>query len=117
MGATAQPWWGQIAENARAVVSPVRVTIPCAPPGRPTATEDPTGTADSSVSDPSVFVDGAKGPGLSYRAWDGQLRQPVFLAHGDGVIGTAPLEGVLHPIEQLDTLGIDRQESACRATS
>ncbi len=65
----------------------------------------------------SVFVDGAKGPRLSYRAWDGQLRQPVFLAHGDGVIGTAPLDGVLHPIEQLDTLGVDRQESACRATS
>jgi len=63
-----------------------------------------------------VFVDGAKGPRLSYRAWDGQLRQPVFLAHGDGVIGTAPLDGVLHPIEQLDTLGVDRQESACRAT-
>lgn len=63
----------------------------------------------------SVFVDGAKGQRLSYRAWDGQLRQPVFLGHGDGVIGVAPIEGVLHPLEQLDTLGVDRQESACRA--
>ncbi len=62
-----------------------------------------------------VYVDGAKGPRLSYRAWDGQLRQPVFLAHGDGVIGVAPMEGVLHPVEQLDTLGVDRQESACKA--
>lgn len=62
-----------------------------------------------------IFVDGAKGPRLSFRAWDGQLRQPVFLAHGDGVVGLAPLDGVLHPTEVLDTLGIDQRESACKA--
>jgi ABC transporter substrate binding protein (PQQ-dependent alcohol dehydrogenase system) len=61
-----------------------------------------------------VTVDGAKGPALSYRAWDGQLRQPVFLAHGDGVVATAPMEGVLHPTEVLDTLGHDLAESTCR---
>jgi len=32
----------------------------------------------------------------------------------DGVVGTAPLEGVLHPKEVLDTLGVDQQESACK---
>lgn len=63
----------------------------------------------------SLYLDGAKGPRLSYRAWDGQLRQPVFLSHGDGVVGVAPLDGVLHPLEALDTLGIDRQESRCKA--
>lgn len=62
-----------------------------------------------------VFVDGAKGPRLSYRAWDGQLRQPVFLSHVDGVVGTAPLDGVLHPLEVMDTLGVDEKESACKA--
>jgi len=62
-----------------------------------------------------VFVDGAKGPRLSYRAWDGQLRQPLFLSHVDGVAGTAPLDGVLHPIEVLDTLGVDEKESPCKA--
>lgn len=62
-----------------------------------------------------VFVDGAKGPRLSYRAWDGQLRQPLFLSHVDGVVGTAPLEGVLHPTEVLDTLGVDEKETACKA--
>jgi ABC transporter substrate binding protein (PQQ-dependent alcohol dehydrogenase system) len=61
-----------------------------------------------------VFVDGFKGPRLSFRAWDGQLRQPVFLAHGDGVAATAPFEGVLHPTEVLDTLGVDEKESTCR---
>jgi ABC transporter substrate binding protein (PQQ-dependent alcohol dehydrogenase system) len=62
-----------------------------------------------------VFVDGFKGPRLSFRAWDGQLRQPLFLSHVDGVVGTAPLDGVLHPKEVLDTLGVDEQESACKA--
>jgi ABC transporter substrate binding protein (PQQ-dependent alcohol dehydrogenase system) len=62
-----------------------------------------------------VSVDGSKGPNLSYRPWDGQLRQPVFLTHVDGVVGVAPLEGVLHPTEVLDTLGVDETETQCRA--
>lgn len=62
----------------------------------------------------SVFIDGAKGPRLSFRPWDGQLRQPMFLAHGDGVGAVAPFEGVLHPTEVLDTLGMDEKESACK---
>jgi ABC transporter substrate binding protein (PQQ-dependent alcohol dehydrogenase system) len=62
----------------------------------------------------SVFIDGFKGPRLSFRAWDGQLRQPVFLSHIDGVAGVAPLDGVLHPRDVLDTLGVDEAETACR---
>ena len=62
----------------------------------------------------TVSIDGYKGPALSYRSWDGQLRQPVFLAHGDGVIGTAPADGVLHPNQVLDTLGVDQRESICK---
>lgn len=62
----------------------------------------------------SIYLDGAKGQRLSFRPWDGQLRQPVFLAHGDGVAGVAPLEGVLHPTEVLDTLGMDEKESTCK---
>jgi ABC transporter substrate binding protein (PQQ-dependent alcohol dehydrogenase system) len=65
----------------------------------------------------STTIDGFKGRSLSFRAWDGQLRQPLFLSHVDGVVGTAPLEGVLHPKEVLDTLGVDEQESACKARS
>jgi ABC transporter substrate binding protein (PQQ-dependent alcohol dehydrogenase system) len=60
-----------------------------------------------------VFVDGFKGPRLSFRAWDGQLRQPVFLGHADGVAAVAPFDGVLHPTEVLDTLGVDEKESTC----
>lgn len=62
----------------------------------------------------TVFLDGFKGTRLSFRPWDGQLRQPVFLSHGDGVVGLAPLEGVLHPTEVLDTLGVDEKESSCQ---
>ena len=61
-----------------------------------------------------VAVDGFKGPRLSFRAWDGQLRQPIFLSHVDGVVGVAPLDGVLHPREVMDTLGVDEAESACK---
>lgn len=62
----------------------------------------------------SLVLDGFKGRQLSFRAWDGQLRQPVLLSHGDGVVGFAPVEGVLHPVEVLDTLGVESQESKCR---
>ncbi|SOY62492.1 branched-chain amino acid ABC transporter substrate-binding protein [Cupriavidus taiwanensis] len=62
-----------------------------------------------------VVVDGFKGPPLSFRRWDRQLRQPLMLAHPDGVAGTAPAEGVLHPLNNLDTLGADQADTACRA--
>lgn len=60
-------------------------------------------------------LDGFKGPRLTFRAWDGQLRQPIFLGHADGVAAVAPFEGVMHPTEVLDTLGMDEKESTCKA--
>ena len=62
-----------------------------------------------------VQIDGFKGQSLSFRPWDGQLRQPVLLGHADGVIASAPMDGVLHPSDTLDTLGIDEKESPCKA--
>lgn len=58
-------------------------------------------------------LDGSKGTGLSFRAWDGQLRQPLLLTDGQGVISQAPAEGVLHPRNVLDTLGADAPEKLC----
>lgn len=58
-------------------------------------------------------LDGSKGTGLSFRAWDGQLRQPLLLTDGQGVISQAPTEGVLHPRNVLDTLGADAPEKLC----
>lgn len=62
----------------------------------------------------TVALDGYKGRRLTFRAWDGQLRQPLLLAHGNGVAEVAPLEGFLHPRSTLDTLGHDAPETGCR---
>ena len=69
------------------------------------------------LSRPDFTLDGFKGVRLSFRAWDRQLRQTLLLTDGQGVIGTAPVEGVLHPRNALDTLGLDAPESACKGAS
>ena len=62
-------------------------------------------------------LDGFKGVRLSFRPWDRQLRQPLLLSDGLGVIATAPVEGVMHPKNVLDTLGADAPETLCKARS
>jgi ABC transporter substrate binding protein (PQQ-dependent alcohol dehydrogenase system) len=57
---------------------------------------------------------GFKGVPLSFRRWDGQLRQPVLLAADRSLVAVAPIEGYLHPKNELDTLGFDEPESKCR---
>jgi ABC transporter substrate binding protein (PQQ-dependent alcohol dehydrogenase system) len=57
---------------------------------------------------------GFKGVPLSFRPWDHQLRQPVLLASDRSLVATAPIEGYLHPQNELDTLGFDAAESHCR---
>lgn len=64
---------------------------------------------------PGLALDGSKGSVLDWRPWDGQLRQPLLLTDGQGVVSTAPVDGVLHPKNVLDTLGADAPEKACRA--
>ena len=59
-------------------------------------------------------LDGFKGVRLSFRAWDRQLRQPLLLTDGVGVVGSAPVDGVMHPKNVLDTLGADAPESTCK---
>jgi ABC transporter substrate binding protein (PQQ-dependent alcohol dehydrogenase system) len=60
-------------------------------------------------------LDGSKGVNLSFRPWDGQLRQPLLLSDGPGVVDVAPADGVLHPKNVLDTLGADAAEKLCKA--
>ncbi len=60
-------------------------------------------------------VDGSKGTAMTFRAWDGQLRQTLLLTDGQGVISQAPIEGLLHPSNVLDTLGADAPEKLCKA--
>jgi len=61
----------------------------------------------------SFALQGYKGKPLSFRPWNGQLRQPVLLAADRSLVSVAPIEGFLHPQTTLDTLGYDRSESAC----
>ena len=63
--------------------------------------------------DPDTTIDGYKGAPSSFRAWNNQLRQPILLHTHNAVIARAPIEGFLHPINYLDTLGTDRKESSC----
>lgn len=58
-----------------------------------------------------------KGRPLSFRSWNGQLRQPIPIVHPGAVVAVAPLEGFLHPTSELDTLGLDAPESRCTAFS
>lgn len=57
---------------------------------------------------------GFKGRKLTFRNWNGQLRQPIALTHSRAVVALAPLDGFLHQYNELDTLGADRPESKCR---
>jgi len=64
---------------------------------------------------PDFELAGFKGRPLSYRDWNGQLRQPIPLVHPRAVVAVAPLEGFLHPTSELDTLGQYRPETTCTA--
>jgi ABC transporter substrate binding protein (PQQ-dependent alcohol dehydrogenase system) len=56
---------------------------------------------------------GFKGRPLTYRTWNGQLRQPIAVVHPRAMVAQAPLEGFLHRVNELDTLGLDQPESRC----
>lgn len=59
-------------------------------------------------------LQGYKGKPLSFRPWNGQLRQPVLLAAPTSLVAVPPLDGFLHPKSELDTLGYDRLEMQCQ---
>ena len=58
-----------------------------------------------------------KGARLSFRSWDGQLRQPVLLADARSLVSVSPQPGFLHQFSELDTLGTDKPETKCRMGS
>ncbi|WP_425039267.1 ABC transporter substrate-binding protein [Primorskyibacter sp. S187A] len=64
---------------------------------------------------PDFELAGFKGRPLSFRGWNGQLRQPIALTQPRALVANAPLEGFLHQSTELDTLGIDAPESRCTA--
>jgi ABC transporter substrate binding protein (PQQ-dependent alcohol dehydrogenase system) len=55
-----------------------------------------------------------KGQPVSFREWDGQLRQPILLAADNVVVSVSPQDEFVHQFSPLDTLGVDRPETECR---
>ena len=55
-----------------------------------------------------------KGQKLTFRKWDGQLRQPILVTGPDLPVSISPQEGFLHKNDEADTLGIDEPESKCK---
>jgi ABC transporter substrate binding protein (PQQ-dependent alcohol dehydrogenase system) len=66
------------------------------------------------IRDPAFSIAAFKGQRVTFRRWNWQLRQPVLLADAKGVISVSPQEGFLHQFSELDTLGIDQPETACK---
>ena len=73
------------------------------------------GTLRNYILSDEFELAGFKGRPLTYRDWNGQLRQPIAIAHPRALVAQAPLEGFLHQVNELDTLGRDRPESECEA--
>jgi ABC transporter substrate binding protein (PQQ-dependent alcohol dehydrogenase system) len=55
-----------------------------------------------------------KGQKVTFRAWDGQLRQPIIIAGPELPVSVSPQQGFLHEHAEVDTLGIDEPESKCK---
>ncbi len=64
---------------------------------------------------PEFEMAGFKGARLSFRDWDGQLRQPILLAGPRELVSVSPQPGFQHQFSELDTLGTDKPETRCRS--
>lgn len=80
-----------------------------------------TQTASAEVADIREFIlsdkfnlAGFKGVPLTYRNWNGQLRQPVLVVGARMLVSVSPQDGFLHPTSVLDTLGYDEPETGCQ---
>lgn len=74
---------------------------------------DPMAIRQLEISE-QLPLDGFKGRKLSYRAWNGQLRQPIPIVQPRALVSTSPQDGFLHPTNEMDSLGYDKPEVTCR---
>ena len=77
-------------------------------------TADPIEVRDYALSD-AFELAAFKGQKVTFRNWNGQLRQPILLFDGMITVSVSPQEGFLHQTSPLDTMGLDRPESKCSA--
>jgi ABC transporter substrate binding protein (PQQ-dependent alcohol dehydrogenase system) len=81
-----------------------------------TRQNSPDRTSDFATQRDFIFgngFDGDKGLPVSVRPWDHQVRQAILLTAPYMVVASAPLEGFLHRVNELDTLGDDEPETPC----
>ena len=64
---------------------------------------------------PSFEVAAFKGVATSFRSWNGQLREPLIVSTPKLLVSVSPQQGFLHQFSVLDTLGIDKPETKCKA--
>jgi ABC transporter substrate binding protein (PQQ-dependent alcohol dehydrogenase system) len=77
-----------------------------------TRSDDPKKISDYVRSD-DFSIAAFKGQKLTFRKWNLQLRQPIFLGDRTSVVSTSPQQGFLHQVSELDTLGVDQPETKC----
>ena len=80
-----------------------------------------TRTSSNDVKDVRQYLLGEKfglgaykGVKVSFRSWNGQMRQPILLAAPRSMVSVSPQEGYIHPDSELDTMGKDQPESTCK---
>lgn len=67
------------------------------------------------MGSPEFELAAFKGQKLTFRNWNGQLRQPVLIVTAKLHVSVSPQQGFLHQLTELDTLGIDKPETKCKA--
>lgn len=67
------------------------------------------------IHSPSFEVAAFKGVATSFRSWNGQLREPLIVSTPKLLVSVSPQLGFLHQFSVLDTLGIDKPETKCKA--
>jgi ABC transporter substrate binding protein (PQQ-dependent alcohol dehydrogenase system) len=65
------------------------------------------------ILSPDFELAAFKGQKLTFRPWNGQLRQPVLLVGDRVLVSVSPQAEFLHKVSALDTLGFDEPESTC----
>lgn len=78
------------------------------------ATSSDAAAIGAYLRSPKFELAAFKGARLTFRSWDGQLRQPVLLADSRSLVSVSPQPGYLHQFSELDTLGIDQPETSCK---
>lgn len=64
---------------------------------------------------PEFEIAAFKGVKTNFRAWNGQLREPLIVTTPKLLVSVSPQQGFLHQFTELDTLGLDKPETKCTA--